>query len=133
MEVARRLHGHCREHCATVRVDRVEVHRDLGGDHLGVHGDCADETPWKRTTKRVCALLSLLFAAMYVAQEPVFRDTPHAKPAVSQNSSHKHRSKHPVSARLLEDLWGKTHVFVAGAWVLALLKANKKFFFLFKE
>ena len=51
----------------------------LGGDHLGVHGDCMDETQWKRKAKRVCALPFSSFEVICVAQEPVLGDTSCAK------------------------------------------------------
>ena len=66
-------------------------------------------------------------------KHPFFVTPPMQNPLIRKSHPHKHRRKHPINTRLFKDLWRKTPFFVAGAWVLALLKGNRKSFFLFKE
>ena len=94
------------------------------------HGLCKPAFPKVHPASHyIC--IDKLHEAMCLAQAPVLGDKLPAKPTFLQSSSRKHRSKHPISTRFCKDQFCKTRVFVAGAWVLALLKRNRKSFFFF--
>ena len=63
----------------------------------------------------------------------LFRDTLIAKAIFLHSPSRKHRASTGASTRLLEDLLGGTQIFVAGAWVLALLNRKRNAFFLLNK